>query len=435
MSDSEEPMNSRTQEHSSDCEHHGMQVFTDEAISGGRSKQKAPGTVRRVLFVVDTLNFGGTETQTVQVAERLHAAGSRVTVACLHADGALTERLEKAGIRIVRYMTQGTLLSISGAKQLLRLAWFIRREKFDVVHAHDLWANLMGVPAARLAGTPVILSSQRDLAHLWWYTPARTRVIRLIHRLATRVIANSVAVRDHVVTQFRIPRERVSVLRNAVDIGRFARARGNLEKLFPGVTSDHKLVVVVANMHSAVKGHHDLIEAAKVICAAMPKVKFVLVGEGMERGKFQEEVQRAGLDENFFFLGYRQDIAEILSCCDLSVLPSRAEGFPNAVLESMAAGLAVVATHVGGTPEMIENGVSGVLVPPQAPPALANAILRILRDPELSHRLGRAGQEQVRNLYSFDRLLSELQKVYETPDLAGRRDASKVSHDTVLDTR
>ncbi len=393
-------------------EHHAPPVVENEDTSDNKTRQAVSGFPRRVLFIMDTLNFGGTETQAVQVAEHLHAAGSLVSVACLHRDGALTNRLEKLGVRVVRFVTQGTLLSYRGAEQLLRLAWFIRRGKFDVVHAHDLWANLMGVPAARLAGIPVVLSSQRDLGHLWWYTPARTRVIRVIHRLATRVIANSDAVRNHVVTEFHVPPERVSVLRNGVDFERFARAHGDFEKLFPGITAEHRLVAVVANMHSAVKGHHELIEAARTVCHAMPTVKFVLVGEGEERCKIQEHARSLDLDDNFLFLGYREDIPELLSCCNFSLLPSRAEGFPNAVLESMAAGLPVIATRVGGTTEMIEDGISGLLVPPEDPPALAKAILHLLRDPELLGRLGREGQKRARSQYGFDQLLWQLQAIY-----------------------
>lgn len=361
---------------------------------------------------MDTLNFGGTETQTVQVAERLHAAGSHVTVACLHTGGPLTDRLERVGIRVVWFPTHGTLLSYYGAYQLLRLAWFIRREKFEVVHAHDLWANLMGIPAARLAGAPLVLSSQRDLAHLWWYTPARTRVIRLIHRLSTRVITNSDAVRQHVIAQFRIPSQRVAILRNGVDFDRFARARTDRKELFPGLPSECRLVVVVANMHSSVKGHHDLVEAARSVCRQLPRVTFVLVGEGQERQKIQEHVRGSGLEGNFLFLGYRKDVPELLSCSDLSVLPSKAEGFPNAILESLAAGLPVVATRVGGTAEMIEDGVDGLLVPPKDPHALADAIVRLLRDPQLARRLARAGQEKARCQYRFDRLVRELRQIY-----------------------
>jgi L-malate glycosyltransferase len=384
----------------------------EEGTSARETTYSASRDLRRILFVMDTLNFGGTETQTVQVAERLHAAGFRVTVACLHTGGPLTDHLERVGIRIVRFPTHGTLLSSYGAYQLFRLAWFVRREKFDVVHAHDLWANLMGIPAARLAGAPLVLSSQRDLAHLWWYTPARTQVIRLIHRLSTRVITNSDAVRQHVITQFRIPSQRVSILRNGVDSARFARARMDRKELFPSLPSECHLVVVVANMHSAVKGHHDLIEAARAVCHVIPRTKFVLVGEGQERPKIQEHVLGCGLENNFLFLGYRKDVPELLSCCDLSVLPSTAEGFPNAVLESMAAGLPVVATRVGGTAEMIEDGVEGLLVPPQDPHGLADAILRLLRDPQLARRLARAGQEKARCQYSFNRLVRELQQIY-----------------------
>lgn len=377
----------------------------------------------RVLFVLDTLNFGGTETQAVQVAERLQASGLQVTVACLHSDGPLTDRLEQIGIPVVRFTTRGTFCSYYGIYQLLRLAWFIRREKFDVIHAHDLWANLMAVPAARLAGAPMVFSSQRDLAHLKWYTPTRTWFIRLIHRLSTSVVTNSHAVREHVITQFRVPPHRVSILRNGVDFARFAGARGDRTALFPEVSPDEQIVAMVANMHSSVKGHRDLIEAAETICGELPQVKFVFVGEGCERSQIYEQVRRTGLEDNFLFLGYRRDIPELLSCCDISVLPSIAEGFPNAVLESLASGLPVVATCVGGTLEIIEDGKNGLLVPPGDPTALTTAILRLLRNRGLARQLARAGQNQAR-LHNFDCLVYELGKLYKLrPGLAAPQKA------------
>jgi glycosyltransferase involved in cell wall biosynthesis len=371
-------------------------------------------TPKRVLFVLDTLDFGGTETQTVQVAQRLKAAGHQMTVACLHPGGPLTENLLNAGIRIVPFSTHGSLLSPRNIWQLVRLALFIRREQFDVVHSHDLWANLTGVPAARLAGTALVFSSQRDLAHLWWYTPLRTKVIRLIHRMSTKVIANSDAVRDHVVNAFLIPLRRVCVIRNGVDVARFANTHASREQLFPGVRRQDKLVAVVANMHSDVKGHHDIVEAAKEVCRVMPQVKFVLIGDGEERPRISDHVRQLHLEENFLFLGRRQDVPDLLSCCDLFLLASRAEGFPNVVLEAMAAGLPVVATAVGGVVEIVEDGRSGLIVPPQCPQEMAKAIVRILSDPELGLRLAEAGQEQVRRQFSFERVVQELQAVYRS---------------------
>jgi glycosyltransferase involved in cell wall biosynthesis len=165
-------------------------------------------------------------------------------------------------------------------------------------------------------------------------------------------------------------------------------------------------------MHSRVKGHTCLIAAACTVCRDVPDAIFLLIGDGKERPKLEQQVREAGLEENFLFLGCRNDVPDLLAACDLSVLPSESEGLPNAILEAMAAGVPVVATCVGGIPEIIENGQNGLLVPPQNPQALAEAILRILRDSNLAMRLACAGQERTRAHFSFDRVVRELQQLY-----------------------
>src|SRR5262249_2479628 len=160
---------------------------------------------------------------------------------------------------------------------------------------------------------------------------------------------------------------------NAVDVDRFAAAHGDREQLFLGVGSHSKLIAVVANMYSRVKGHTYLISAASSVCQDIPESIFVLIGEGKERPNLEQQVRELGLEKNFLFLGSRSDVPEVLACCDLFVLPSEAEALPNAVLEAMAVGLPVVGTCVGGIPEIISSGVNGLLVPPKDPHALAEA--------------------------------------------------------------
>ena len=367
----------------------------------------------KVMFLVDTLALGGTETQMVQLAARLKAKGHHIVVGCLHPGGALRENLCKAGILVVEFPKLGSLLSLQGAYQILRLTVYLRRQRFDVMHSHDLWANLMGVPCAYLAGTRVIVSSQRDLGNLWWYTPIRTKVIRQIHRLASQVIANSLAVKNFLVKQLRVPPQHVQIVRNGVDIQKFECVRADRRKLFPDLDDTTRLVITVANMHSLLKGHSDLIEAAKQICGEVPEIRFVLVGEGEKRPEIEQQVREAGLEKHFLFLGSRKDIPELLACAEISILPSRAEGLPNVILEAMAAGLPVVATRVGGTPEIIEDGASGLLVPPEDPCALAEAIQRLLRDRSMAARIGRTARERIRTSFSFERAAREIETVYE----------------------
>lgn len=366
----------------------------------------------RVLYMVDSLNVGGTETQMVHAACRLHARHYQVTVGCLRARGPLREILRRAGIAVVEFPPQGTLLSLSGIYQLLRLARFVRRRRFQIVHSHDLWSNLMCVPASWLARAPVIISSRRDLAHLAWYRRWGTRVVRLVHQLSTVIVVNSAAVREFLVKEHRFPSDAIRVIHNGVDFERFARARGDRRVLFPDLDGHHKLVAVLANMRNAVKGHAYLVEAARAICRAVPETKFLLIGEGEERPKVEKLVHEMGLTQNFVFLGYREDIPELLNCCDLSILPSVAEGLPNAVLEAMASGLPIVATRAGGTAEIIEDGISGLLVPPRDPEALAQAALRLLQDIDFAKKLARAGQQRVQTQFSFDRLFWKLDLLY-----------------------
>src|SRR6185437_7629436 len=155
---------------------------------------------------------------------------------------------------------------------------------------------------------------------------------------------------------------KVRVIYNGVDLERFHSVPTMRAKLFPGMERA-KLIVLVGNMHTDVKGHPTLITAALEVVSHFPQARFVLVGDGEKRKEFEAAAQSAGVASNFMFLGRRNDVADILAACDIAVLPSAAEGMPNAVLEYMAAGLPVIASAVGGNLEVIADGANGLLVP------------------------------------------------------------------------
>ena len=382
----------------------------------------------RVLHVVDSLNVGGTESQMVEIALRMHAQSKPVQVACLRKTGPLLPLLERAGIPVKEFSPKKTLLSASGIFQLFRLARWIRREQFDVVHAHDLWANLLGVPAAWLARAPRIIASRRDLGHLEWYTPRRRNILRWILGRADVIVANSAAVKDYLTGVEGLSADRIRVIHNAVDIDRIVAARACREAVFPSLAADARVVIHVANMHSDVKGHPDLIEAAQVVCARLPQTCFVLAGDGQMQPHYEQRVRELGLEANFRFLGPRSDVPELLASADIAVVASRAEGFPNAVLEALAAGLPVVATNAGGTAEIIEDGRTGLLVAMQNPAALAEALLNVLQDDALRRRLGEAGREMVQRRFRFDRLLEQLENLYSNASEGGTAPASRPAH-------
>jgi len=377
-----------------------------------------------VLMFIQSLELGGSETQCVEVARLLARNGYSVTVGCLRAGGPLERRLKEAGLECVEFPVRGSMLRPNTIMQMLKLVIFIRRRKFRVVQTNDLYSNLFAVPAAWLARVPVIISSRRDLARWWWYTPVRRKILRKVQELSTWILVNSKAVRQELMTRDGFDAERIRIIYNGIDEEKYTQVTINREELLPGTSSKEKLIIMVGNMHVGVKGHSDLIEAARTVREICPEARFLLAGDGEMRPFFEDQVKAAGLERTFAFLGHRTDIPALLSCCDIGVLASRSEGLPNAVLEYMAAALPVVATAVGGVPEIIENEESGLLVPPENPAALSAAILRMLKDNELRKRLGKAGRERVLADFNFTRVIGNLKHLYEgrPRSFARRRD-------------
>jgi glycosyltransferase involved in cell wall biosynthesis len=384
---------------------------TDAPAAGRAAQSPRPRFLRKVFYLVDSLNVGGTESQAVELARRMPAAGYDVTLGCLRAQGPLLERLQGTAVVLREFHPTGGVDTPAGLYQLLRLSWLLRREKFDVVHTHDLWSNLLGIPAARLAGVPAIVSSRRDLAHLDWYQGKRRIWLRRIQNLSGAVVANATPIRDALIAEDGFAPAKLRVIHNGVDIEKFRAGRNGREHLFPGI-GDGKLIVLVGNMHTDVKGHPWLIASAPAVVREFPSTRFILVGDGERRNSFEQQVAGLGLQRNFLFLGRRADIPEILACCDIAVLPSRAEGLPNAVLEYMAAGLPTVVSRVGGNAELVENGVTGLQVPPEDSPALSAALLKLLQDPALARRMAQSGHEFTIRNFSFERLVREVDSLY-----------------------
>ncbi len=388
-----------------------MTLGNSSSIQVQASCDQAPTqpVLRRVFHLIDSFNVGGTESQAVELARRLDATGYEVTVGCLKREGPLEDRLQGSGIAIREFRSRSGIDSPSGLRQLLQMSWFLR--SFDIVHTHDLWSNLIGVPAARLAGVPAIISSRRDLSHFEWYQGKRRVWLKWIQNLGGAVLTNAVPIRDALVREDRFDPSKVHVIHNGVDIAKFRSARNDRVRLFPD-TCQGKLVVVVGNMHTDVKGHPWLIASAPAVLREFPDAQFILVGDGEQRSSFEKQAQDLGVIRNFLFLGRRSDIPDILASCDIAVLPSRAEGLPNAVLEYMAAGLPVIVSRVGGNSELVQDGVRGIVVPSEDSAALSAALLKLMAEPSLARRLAQAGHEFAVRNFSFERLVQEVEALY-----------------------
>jgi L-malate glycosyltransferase len=370
-----------------------------------------PSPPRRVFFLVDSFLLGGTETQAVELARRLHPARYQVTLGCLRKEGPLLDRLSDTQIQVEHVDLGGGIDSPAGILGVLKLARLLRRGRFEILHAHDLWSNLVGMSAGLLARVPVRITSQRDLSHGEWYGTYRRRLLRFAQARSSVVLTNAAPIRDGLISTEGLAPEKVCVIHNGVDLEKFRRTSSNRKSLFPN-SAGKILVVLVGNMNSDVKGHPVLISAAREIAKKFPHTQFVLVGDGPKKQAYEAQVAESGLTGIFLFMSRRTDVPEILACCDIAVLPSLAEGLPNAVLEYMAAGLPIIASATGGNLGIIQDGETGLLVPTGDAKALEQALTRLLGDDQFRRALAASSHQYVAANFSFERLVSEVDKLY-----------------------
>jgi glycosyltransferase involved in cell wall biosynthesis/O-antigen/teichoic acid export membrane protein len=377
----------------------------------GRRAGRSAGPLG-VAFVVGSLNRGGTERQILLLGSALVARGHLVTVICLESSaGHLGAAARAAGIRVFEVGFRGLQRSVllSPLLEIRRFRRILREVSPDVVHCCLYWAYLLGVPIARSAGVPLVVSSRRSLTA----ASGRFRLLvpweRVCDRLADAVVCNSSAVMEDAIRRTGLPRRKAVVIRNGVSLPADVVPPGTLPQR----------VVMVANLQ-AYKGHAVALAAFARVRALLPTVeaRLLLAGSGPEEGSLRARARELGIDGDVEFLGSVADVPALLAGCSFTVLPSLSEGMPNAVLESLAHGRAVVASAVGGVPEILDRG-GGVLVPPGDSEALADAMRTLLTDPALTALLGAEGRVLVRDWFGVDRMVEESLRLYKGL-LAGR---------------
>ena len=355
----------------------------------------------RIPAVVFLTSFdaGGTERQMIELVRRLDRERFEVHVACFRREGEWRARAEEhaASVRefpIRSFIDPGTI------RQAAAFARWCRALRATVVQACDLYSNIFALPAAAAAGVPVRIGSRRGL------NPDRSLAHRFAQRVALRfadrVVANSQTVAS-LLERGRQVRGRLTVISNGIDLSQFR----------PGATTTGPIrrVGTVSSLRG-VKGLDTLIEAAALARREIPDLEVTIAGGGRLRPALEDQARRAGLSGRVSFLGHREDVAEVLRGLDLFVLPSRSEAFPNAVIEAMAMALPIIATSVGGVPEMLEHGRTGILVPPGRPDALAAAIVDLARRPERARDLGRQARIEAAGRYSFERMVAQFEALY-----------------------
>jgi sugar transferase (PEP-CTERM/EpsH1 system associated) len=371
-----------------------------------------------VVHVVDSLAVGGMENGVVNLINAL-SPGGRHTVVTMSAVGPLAERLPEG----VECHCIGKRPGIDvGA--VVRLASLLRRLRPSIVHSRN-WGAFDAIPAARLAGVSVVIHGEhgREAADPEGLDPRRRRLRRVFAPLVTRFVTVSFDLRQWLLTTVRLPAAKLVTIHNGVDVGRFAggdrQAARRILRLPP-----YAVVVGTVGRLDPVKDHAGLLRAFSVLRTDQPAAELVVVGDGPCRPDLERLIHELGLTGRVHLLGMRQDVPVLLRAFDTFVLPSLTEGISNTVLEAMATGLPVVATRVGGNPELVEHGVTGALVPVGNPLVLAAALRYYVEDARLREGHGEAARRRVLQHFTLERMAQGYRDLYES---VGAKPAARCS--------
>jgi glycosyltransferase involved in cell wall biosynthesis len=362
----------------------------------------------RVLKFITNFYIGGTERQFVQIIRHMDFARFDLHVGCFWRNGSLLPFVESRGIPLSEYRI-GRLYSPATWVQICQLARYLRHHRIQVVHSYGFYPNFFVMPAARLAGVPVAIASIRDTGEV--LAPRKRRLQEIVCRLATCVLANADAVGRQLIEDGYNARK-VAVIRNGVHPPPLERRThdGPVRREL-NIPAGAPIVAVLSRLND-LKGISYFLDAVPLVLAQFPAARFLVIGDGAKRAELEEYATRNGSSQRTIFTGFRMDVPELLKEISISVLPSLSEGLSNVLIESMASGVPVVATSVGGNPEIVEDGLTGLLVPPRDVNALAGAITNLLRDANRAASMGATGRQRITSRFSLSRAVDETQQLY-----------------------
>lgn len=403
------------------------------------SKALVRGRRRGVLFVIGTLDLGGTESQLVLLAKALKKRGWRVEVFALSQGGVLAEPLNRAGVRVLHGIHRPNpspaspasatadvksrvapktrpsvkaMLVLGAAATSLAVRIALTRPR--VVHAFLPLTNFLGAVAGRIALAPLVITSRRGLGNHQERWPRLKRMDRIANRLSHLVVANSYAVAADTAARDGYDMGRIRVIPNGLDLSRLEDVshRRDETRRRLGLKSDEVGIVIVANL-IPYKGHSDLIEAFASASQNRPTLRLFLAGQDRGIGPaLTEQAQRLGVGSKLQLLGMQDDVPGLLAGMDVGVIASHEEGFCNALMEKLAAGLPVVATNVGGNPEAVSGMPGCVLVEPRDPADLARGLLAVvdgLPEPAADREFR---QRTMRQRYSTEAMVDAYERLY-----------------------
>jgi sugar transferase (PEP-CTERM/EpsH1 system associated) len=374
-----------------------------------------PGRVR-VVHLVSSLNIGGLEMVVLNLARYHDQARFDVRVLCLQEKGALAPRVEALGVPVESLDCP----DLARGRTVLRLTRRLSALRPHVIHTHNPNPHVFGSVAAWGAGVAVLVHTKHGRNY-----PDQFRAV-LMNRLATCLSSCIVPVSEDAAQVARdverVPRGKLLVIRNGIDLARFPAA------CRPRAATACR-AIHVARLHP-VKDQATLLRATRRVVDAEPGFRLDVVGDGPAGKDVQALADELGLSGHVRFLGFRDDVADLLAEADFFVLSSVTEGISLTLLEAMATGLPVVATDVGGNREVVAHGRTGLLVPARSPEPLAEAILRLVRNPETTRQMGAAARRRVEQEFDLRRVVARYEQLYLAllRQHAGRLPGSRIGY-------
>jgi glycosyltransferase involved in cell wall biosynthesis len=382
-----------------------------------------------ILRAITRLNIGGPAIHAILLTTALddgaHFKSTLVAGTTAPHEGDMLDLARAKRVQPVLLPALGREISpLDDLVALARMVRLVRQLRPDVVHTHMAKAGTVGRIAAHLCGVPLIIHTYHGHVFHSYFSPTKTRVFLTIERalgLATdRIITVGDGQRDEIAKYGVASVSKLVPIRLGLELGQFLSvedARGGLRREL-SVAADTPLVGIVARL-VPIKAHEVFFNAAVRVLQTVPNARFVVIGDGERRAELEEMVRRLGVAASVTFLGWRRDMVSVYADLDVVALTSRNEGSPVALIEALASARPVVSTAVGGVPEVVVDGITGLTVPPSDPQAFGDAIIKLLQDADLGARLGAAGRRYVYPRYDSSRLVDDVRKLYLC-ELAGR---------------
>ena len=365
-------------------------------------------TPRRVLHIIDSLHLGGAQEVVLNIAtcgsERFHHE-----VATLHGHGVYWDRLQQAGIKV---------FSLSPHKflplYLATIPWRLLLGHYDILHCHLIPSNIIAKPIGALCGVPVIINHDHTNDTHRAENKLLLSLDRATNRLASHIIPVSASCRDFLIQYESIPPNKITLIPNAIDLRRFtsggetrAAARRSLH-----IPTDGFLVAGVGRLNPQ-KNFMLFLEIAKRLLTQFTNLHFLLAGEGPEENLLREKAASMGISNKITFSGYIADTRRVYTAADVLLMPSRFEGLPMTLLESMAMGLPVVASNLDGIAEVIQHAEDGYLSPSNSAETFAQHIALLLSNPDQARRIAINARAKIEKHFSVERLTSQVEAIYD----------------------